>query len=87
MGVYRGPRYLNAHTPNGLHGADVTLEFPSVGATENCLMAAITAHGTTCIENAAREPEIVDLANMLNAMGGKVSRRRLVHHPGGGRAA
>ncbi|MDO5791936.1 MAG: UDP-N-acetylglucosamine 1-carboxyvinyltransferase [Coriobacteriia bacterium] len=65
--------YLNAHTPNGLHGADVTLEFPSVGATENCLMAAVTAHGTTCIENAAREPEIVDLANMLNAMGGKVS--------------
>ena len=65
--------YLNAHTPKGLHGADVTLEFPSVGATENCLMAAVTAHGTTCIENAAREPEIVDLANMLNAMGGKVS--------------
>ena len=39
--------YLNAHTPKGLHGADVTLEFPSVGATENCLMAAVTAHGTT----------------------------------------
>ena len=65
--------YLNAHTPHGLIGAEVSLEFPSVGATENCLMAAITAKGHTCIENAAREPEIVDLANMLNAMGGKVS--------------
>ena len=64
--------YLNAHTPNGLHGAEVSLEFPSVGATENCLMAAITAQGHTLIENAAREPEIVDLANMLNAMGGNV---------------
>ncbi len=65
--------YLNATTPNGLHGAEVALDFPSVGATENCLMAAITAQGRTLIENAAREPEIVDLANMLNAMGGKVS--------------
>ena len=64
--------YLNAHTPNGLHGAEVSLEFPSVGATENCLMAAITAQGHTLIKNAAREPEIVDLANMLNAMGGNV---------------
>ncbi len=65
--------YLNATTPAGLHGAEVALDFPSVGATENCLMAAITADGRTLIENAAREPEIVDLANMLNAMGGKVS--------------
>ncbi len=65
--------YLNATTPDGLHGAEVALDFPSVGATENCLMAAITAQGRTLIENAAREPEIVDLANMLNAMGGKVS--------------
>lgn len=60
---------LIASTPNGLHGANVMLEFPSVGATENMLMAAVVAEGTTIIENAAREPEIVDLCNMLNAMG------------------
>ena len=65
--------YLKASTPNGLHGAQVTLEFPSVGATENCLMAAVCAKGKTTIENAAREPEIADLANMLNAMGASVS--------------
>ena len=65
--------YLNASTPNGLHGAEVALDFPSVGATENCMMAAVTAKGHTVIENAAREPEIVDLANMLNEMGAKVS--------------
>lgn len=64
---------LVAKTPNGLHGANVMLEFPSVGATENLLMAAVVAQGTTVIENAAREPEIVDLANMLNAMGARVS--------------
>lgn len=64
---------LVAKTPNGLHGAHVMLEFPSVGATENLLMAAVVAQGTTVIENAAREPEIVDLANMLNAMGARVS--------------
>ena len=65
--------YLNASTPNGLRGAEVALDFPSVGATENCMMAAVTAKGHTVIENAAREPEIVDLANMLNEMGAKVS--------------
>ena len=64
---------LNATTPNGLHGAHVTLDFPSVGATENLLMAAVVAEGHTTIENAAREPEIGDLAAMLNAMGAKVS--------------
>lgn len=64
---------LVAKTPNGLRGANVMLEFPSVGATENLLMAAVVAQGTTVIENAAREPEIVDLANMLNAMGARVS--------------
>ena len=62
-----------ATTPDGLHGAHVYLEFPSVGATENMLMAAVTAEGHTAIENAACEPEIEDLANMLNAMGAKVS--------------
>ena len=64
---------LHAETPEGLHGGHVSLDFPSVGATENLMMAAVTADGTTIIENAAREPEIVDLANMLNAMGAKVS--------------
>ena len=60
---------LEASTPNGLHGAQVSLEFPSVGATENLLMASTVASGTTIIDNAAREPEIVDLCNMLNEMG------------------
>ena len=64
---------LHATTPNGLKGAHVTLEFPSVGATENMLMASVVAEGITTIENAACEPEIEDLANMLNAMGAKVA--------------
>jgi UDP-N-acetylglucosamine 1-carboxyvinyltransferase len=55
-----------------LQGAVVSLGFPSVGATENLLMAAVAAHGTTVIDNAAREPEIVDLAEMLVAMGARV---------------
>ncbi len=55
-----------------LHGASVYLDFPSVGATENIMMAAVLAEGTTIIENAAEEPEIVDLANFLNKMGAKV---------------
>ncbi|NGM17383.1 UDP-N-acetylglucosamine 1-carboxyvinyltransferase [Eggerthellaceae bacterium zg-893] len=61
--------FLNAATPHGLRGTDIALDFPSVGATENLMMAAIVAKGSTFIENAAREPEIVDLANMLNEMG------------------
>ena len=64
---------LHAMTPRGLTGAHVTLEFPSVGATENMLMASVVAEGHTAIENAACEPEIEDLANMLNAMGAKVA--------------
>lgn len=56
-----------------LTGTSVYLDFPSVGATENIMMAASLAEGVTVIENAAEEPEIVDLANFLNAMGGKVS--------------
>lgn len=63
---------LKAETPRGLHGAHVVLDFPSVGATENTLMAAVVAEGQTIIANAAREPEIVDLANMLNEMGAHV---------------
>ena len=55
-----------------LQGAVVSLGFPSVGATENLLMAAVAAHGTTVIDNAAREPEIVDLADMLTAMGARI---------------
>lgn len=64
--------FLNAHAPHGLHGTDVVLDFPSVGATENLLMASVVAEGHTTLENAAREPEIVDLANMLVSMGAKV---------------
>ena len=55
-----------------LKGTEVTLDFPSVGATENIMMAAVRAEGQTIIENAAREPEIVDLAAMLNCMGADV---------------
>jgi UDP-N-acetylglucosamine 1-carboxyvinyltransferase len=55
-----------------LHGATIWLDFPSVGATENLLMAAVLAKGTTEIDNAAREPEIVDICAMLTAMGAKI---------------
>ena len=64
--------YLRAEAKNGLHGAHVVLDFPSVGTTENLLMASVVAEGTTVIANAAREPEIMDLADMLNAMGANV---------------
>lgn len=57
---------------HGLHGARIVLEFPSVGATENLLTAAVLADGVTTIENAAREPEIRDLATFLNRMGARV---------------
>ena len=63
---------IHATAPNGIIGTYVTLEFASVGATENLIMASVHAKGTTTIDNAAREPEIVDLANMLNEMGAKV---------------
>ena len=56
-----------------LHGAQIWLDFPSVGATENILMAAVLAEGTTVIDNAAREPEIVDLCRMLQEMGARLS--------------
>ncbi|NNE74675.1 MAG: UDP-N-acetylglucosamine 1-carboxyvinyltransferase, partial [Acidimicrobiales bacterium] len=64
--------YIRGHADN-LVGNEVLLEFPSVGATENILMAAVRAKGTTVIENAAREPEICDLAAFLGRMGAKVS--------------
>jgi UDP-N-acetylglucosamine 1-carboxyvinyltransferase len=63
--------YLEAKAPI-LHGATITLDFPSVGATENLLMAAVLARGTTVIDNAAREPEIQDLADMLVQMGARI---------------
>jgi UDP-N-acetylglucosamine 1-carboxyvinyltransferase len=56
----------------GLHGGQIWLDFPSVGATENILMAAVLARGTTVIDNAAREPEIVDICRMLLAMGARI---------------
>ncbi|WP_394177580.1 UDP-N-acetylglucosamine 1-carboxyvinyltransferase [Yoonia maritima] len=64
--------YLHAVAKGGLKGARVPLRFASVGATENVLMAATLAKGTTVIENAAREPEIVDLAHCLRRMGAQI---------------
>lgn len=71
--VIKGSNYVEAITPKeGLKGATIYLDFPSVGATENIMMAAVSAKGITYIENAAEEPEIVDLANLLNKMGAKI---------------
>jgi UDP-N-acetylglucosamine 1-carboxyvinyltransferase len=65
--------FLRAEAPRGLRGATITLDYPSVGATENLMMAAVAARGTTVIENSAREPEIADIADFLRAMGAKIS--------------
>jgi len=70
--VETGHGYIHASAPGGLVGTEVTLDFPSVGATENLLMAAVLARGTTVIENAAREPEIQDLAAFLSGMGARI---------------
>ena len=70
-GITISDNYIEARV-NHLHGARIYLDFPSVGATENIMMAASLAEGNTVIENAAKEPEIVDLANFLNAMGAKI---------------
>lgn len=67
-----GNGFIDAEVNGKLRGAKIYLDFPSVGATENIMMAAVLAEGTTIIENCAKEPEIVDLANFLNAMGAKV---------------
>ena len=67
-----GHGYIEAVAPEGLKGARIYLDFPSVGATENIMMAASMAEGTTIIENPAQEPEIIDLANYLNVMGARV---------------
>lgn len=64
--------FVVARAPHGLTGASINLDFPSVGATENILMAAVAAAGTTVIDNVAREPEIIDLCQMLGAMGAKI---------------
>lgn len=65
--------YVHAAAPNGLRGAEIHFPFVSVGATENLLMAATLAKGTTILDNAAREPEVVDLAKCLVAMGAQIS--------------
>lgn len=67
-----GNGFIEAEVEDRLQGAKIYLDFPSVGATENIMMAATLAKGTTIIENVAKEPEIVDLANFLNKMGAKV---------------
>ena len=67
-----GNGYVEARSEGRLQGARIYLDFPSVGATENIMTAAALAEGTTIIENAAKEPEIVDLANFINEMGGQV---------------
>lgn len=64
---------LFCEAPKGLKGAKITLSFPSVGATENIMMAAVLAEGETVIRNCAREPEITDLANFLNLCGAEVT--------------
>ncbi len=67
-----GHGYVEAKVEDKLKGAKIYLDFPSVGATENIMTAAALAEGITVIENAAKEPEIVDLANFINGMGGRV---------------
>ena len=64
--------YVIAKAPNGLVGAEIQLDFPSVGATENIMTAAVLAKGRTIIENAAREPDLVDLGQFLVQMGAKI---------------
>jgi len=64
--------YVIAEAPNGLIGAAIDLDFPSVGATENLMTAAVLAKGVTTIDNAAREPDLVDLGEFLIAMGAKI---------------
>ncbi|HFF7981524.1 TPA: UDP-N-acetylglucosamine 1-carboxyvinyltransferase [Staphylococcus aureus] len=64
---------IYANSKDGLKGTSIHLDFPSVGATQNIIMAASLAKGKTLIENAAKEPEIVDLANYINEMGGRIT--------------
>ena len=64
--------FIKAEAPRGLRGAEINFEYPSVTATENVMMAAVLARGTTIIENGAREPEVVSLADFLNQMGARI---------------
>src|SRR5919205_515608 len=64
--------FIKAAAPQGLYGAEINFEYPSVTATENVMMAAVLARGTTIIENGAREPEVVALADFLNLMGARI---------------
>jgi len=64
--------FIEATAPRGLRGAEINFEYPSVTATENVMMAAVLARGTTIIENGAREPEVVALADFLNLMGASI---------------
>src|ERR671927_395523 len=64
--------FIEAVAPRGLFGAEINFEYPSVTATENVMMAAVLARGTTIIENGAREPEVVGLADFLNRMGARI---------------
>lgn len=64
--------YVIAEAPHGLTGAEIALDFPSVGATENIMTAAVLAKGKTVIDNAAREPDVVDVGEFLNGMGAKI---------------
>ncbi|WP_040978270.1 UDP-N-acetylglucosamine 1-carboxyvinyltransferase [Oceanobacillus jeddahense] len=70
--IHVGNGFVEAKSNGRLHGAKIYLDMPSVGATENIMMAAALAEGKTIIENAAKEPEIVDLANYLNKMGARI---------------
>lgn len=70
--VEQGHGFIEASAPNGIKGANIYFDFPSVGATEHVMMLAVLAEGSTILENVAQEPEIVDLANYLNKMGAKV---------------
>ncbi|HAR6561970.1 TPA: UDP-N-acetylglucosamine 1-carboxyvinyltransferase [Staphylococcus pseudintermedius] len=70
--IHQEAGYIYAEVPQGLVGNEIHFDFPSVGATQNIMMAASLAKGRTVIENVAREPEIVDLANYINEMGGDI---------------
>jgi UDP-N-acetylglucosamine 1-carboxyvinyltransferase len=70
--VELGHGYVEAKSNGRLKGAEIYLDYPSVGATANIMMAAVLAEGQTILENAAEEPEIIDLANFMNKMGAKV---------------
>ena len=70
--VVRGKSEIKCYSLTGIHAAKIKLKFPSVGATENIILASVYSDGSTCIYNAAMEPEIVDLTKCLNAMGANI---------------